>query len=98
MRSESSEGILTIFLEGDIDAQNAADIQQEMEEIIKSRGEAALVLDARDLKYISSAGLRVILVIQKEYSNKISIVNLSAEVLDIFQMAGFPYLMEVKGV
>ena len=98
MRSESSEGILTIFLQGDIDAQNAADIQQEMEEILKSKGEAALVLDARDLKYISSAGLRVIIAIQKELSTKISIINLSAEVLDIFRMAGFPYLMEVKGV
>ena len=98
MRSEISEGILTIFLQGDIDAQNAADIQQEMEEILKSRGEAVLVLDARDLKYISSAGLRVMLVIQKESSNKISIINLSPEVLDIFQMAGFPYLMDVKGV
>ena len=98
MRSEISEGILTIFLQGDIDAQNAADIQQEMEEILKSKGEAALVLDARDLKYISSAGLRVMLVIQKESSNKISIINLSPEVLDIFQMAGFPYLMDVKGV
>ena len=98
MRSESSEGIFTIFLEGDIDAQNAAAVQQEMEEILTSKGEGALVLDARDLKYISSAGLRVILVIQKESSNKISIINLSPEVLDIFRMAGFPYLMEVKGV
>jgi hypothetical protein len=64
---------------------------------LMSRGESALVLDARDLKYISSAGLRVILAIQKGLSTKISIINLSPEVLDIFQMEGFPYLMDVKG-
>ena len=29
LRSENSEGILTLFLTGDIDAQNAAEIQQE---------------------------------------------------------------------
>ena len=40
MRSENSEGILTIFLQGDIDAQNAADIQQKIEAIMKSGEEA----------------------------------------------------------
>lgn len=98
MRSENHEGVLTIFFTGDIDALNAAAIQQEMEELVRSQGQAGLVLDARDLTYISSAGLRVILALQKEMDTKISIINLSAEVLEIFQMAGFPYLMEVKGI
>lgn len=98
LRSENNERILTIFLKGDIDAQNAVEIQQEIREIVKSRGESALVFDARELAYISSAGLRVMLTIQKELNTRISIINLSAEVLEIFRMAGFQYLMEVKGV
>lgn len=98
MRSENSEGILTIFLTGDIDAQNAADIQQEIREIVKCQADSALVFDARELMYISSAGLRVMLTVQKEADQKISIINLSPEVLEIFRMAGFQYLMEVKGV
>ena len=98
MRSENSEGILTIFLAGDIDAQNAADIQQEIREIVKYQKDSALVFDARELMYISSAGLRVMLTVQKEAEQKISIINLSPEVLEIFRMAGFQYLMEVKGV
>lgn len=98
MRSENSEGILTIFLAGDIDAQNAADIQQEIREIVKYQKDSALVFDARELMYISSAGLRVMLTVQKEADQKISIINLSPEVLEIFRMAGFQYLMEVKGV
>ncbi len=98
MRSENSGGILTIFLMGDIDAQNAADIQQEIREIVKKQKDSALVFDARELMYISSAGLRVMLTVQKEADQKISIINLSPEVLEIFRMAGFQYLMEVKGV
>ncbi len=97
MQFDRSEGILTIFLEGDIDAQNAADIQQKIREIIKAQGEAALMFDARELVYISSAGLRVILGIQKELGTRISVINLSAEVLEIFNMAGFQFLMEIKG-
>ncbi len=96
MQFDKSGGILTIFLEGDIDSQNAADTQQKIGAIIKSQGEAALVFDARELVYISSAGLRVILGIQKELGRKVSVINLSAEVLEIFKMAGFQYLMEIK--
>lgn len=98
MRSDNKDGILTIFLEGDIDALNATDVQQEIEEILQNQGDASLVFDARELAYISSAGLRVILTIQKKQHNNISIINLSAEVLGIFKMAGFQYMMELKGV
>ena len=98
MRSDNKDGILTIFLAGDIDALNATDVQQEIEEILQNQGDASLVFDARELAYISSAGLRVILTIQKNQHNNISIINLSAEVLGIFKMAGFQYMMELKGV
>lgn len=98
MRSESHEGILTIFLTGDIDALNAAEIQLEISEILKSQDDAFLVLDARELMYISSAGLRVILHFQKERNNKISVINLSDNLMEIFKMAGFQYLMDIKGV
>lgn len=98
MRSESHEGILTIFLTGDIDALNAAEIQLEISEILKSQDDAFLVLDARELMYISSAGLRVILHFQKERNNKISVINLSDNLMEIFKMAGFQYLMDINGV
>ncbi len=98
MRSDNKDGILTIFLAGDIDTLNATDVQQEIEEILQNQGDASLVFDARELAYISSAGLRVILTIQKKQHNNISIINLSAEVLGIFKMAGFQYMMELKGV
>ena len=98
MRSESHEGILTVFLTGDIDALNAAEIQLEISEILKSQDDAFLVLDARELMYISSAGLRVLLHFQKERNNKISVINLSDNLMEIFKMAGFQYLMDINGV
>ncbi|MBQ3853372.1 MAG: STAS domain-containing protein [Anaerovibrio sp.] len=98
MRYDNSEGVLTIFLKGDMDALNATDIQQEIGEILKTQKGTSLIFDARELEYISSAGLRVILTIQKELGSKISVINLSEELLEIFKMAGFQYLMELKGV
>ena len=52
----------------------------------------------RGKAYISSAGLRVLLTIQKNQTGKISVINISDDVLDIFRMAGFQHFMDLKGV
>lgn len=98
MRVEKSEENLTIFLMGDIDAQNATSVQREIEETLKAQGDSNLIFDARELAYISSAGLRVLLTIQKNQTGKISVINISDDVLDIFRMAGFQHFMDLKGV
>ena len=87
-----------IKLSGRIDSNNAAQTEQEILAQLSEGAPETVVLDAEDLQYISSAGLRVMLTVQKEADRKISIINLSPEVLEIFRMAGFQYLMEVKGV
>lgn len=97
MQTKKEEGKLTIFLTGEIDAQNALEVQEEIHEILKTRGDDELIFDAKELKYISSAGLRIILSVQKSIKSKISVINLSPEVLEIFKMAGFQHLMNIKG-
>ncbi len=98
MRADTLDGVFTIFLEGEIDAQNAKDVQKDLEELMEKHGNEVPVLDAKELTYISSAGLRSILTVQKGLGRKISVVNLSPEVKDIFEMAGFQYLMELKSI
>ncbi len=98
MRSDNRDGVFTIFLEGEIDAQNAKAVLKEIEELLEKRGDAKPVFDAQELTYISSAGLRSILTVQKKMGQELSVINLSPEVKDIFEMAGFQYLMELKGI
>ena len=57
----------------------------------------SLAFDAKELTYISSAGLRLILSVQKHLGQKISVINVSSNVMAIFQMAGFQTLMHIKG-
>ena len=65
MKTISENNKLTIFLEGRIDTNNAAQVEKELiEEAGKSAG-AEIVIDADDLEYISSAGLRVLLSLHK---------------------------------
>ena len=57
------DDLLTIALKGRIDSENAAATE---EEILKQLGGSEnVVLDASELAYISSAGLRVILHVRK---------------------------------
>lgn len=85
---------MTIELSGRIDSSNAANVEKDINEQIGSfKGE--LVLDAANLEYISSAGLRVILRIKKA-NNDTKIINCSSEVYEIFEMTGFSEMMDIS--
>ena len=58
---------ITISLSGRIDSNNAAAVEQDITEKLASAENAAVVLDAENLEYISSAGLRVILRLKKSH-------------------------------
>lgn len=97
MRSEINAGTLTVYLVGDIDAQNADVVKEEIFEIINLKNFEALIFDAKELQYISSAGLRAILAVQKKVGKNFSVINLSNDVLEIFKMAGLQYVIEISG-
>ena len=85
--------VMTVALNGRIDSTNAAEAEKEITSSTEGfAGE--LVLDAENLQYISSAGLRVILRLKK--ANKTTrIVNASPDVYEIFDMTGFTEMMEI---
>ncbi len=84
----------TIYLKGRIDSANAADTEVKINaEIGGFDGE--LTLDAGELEYISSAGLRVILRLKKANPTT-KIVNCNSEVYEIFDMTGFTEMMDIS--
>ena len=86
--------VLTAELEGHIDSANAADVEKELTALREKYLPEAVILDCEKLKYISSAGLRVVLRMKKTV-NDTKLVNVSAEVYEIFDMTGFTEMMEV---
>ena len=79
--------ILYIAIEGRIDASNAAAAEEQIFAIKKEQEGKHTVIDADNLEYISSAGLRVILKIRKE-EPKLAIINVAPEVYDIYDHSG----------
>lgn len=79
---------------GRIDSGNANDLNSQFEEILKEHGCNAVEIDARELEYISSAGLRVLLKIKKSV-DKVKIINVSRDIYEIFEMTGFVDILDV---
>ena len=70
-------------------------MEKELFEQIKENDAKSVVLDASGMKYISSAGLRVILKLKKTISNS-KVINASPEVYEIFSITGFADIIEIK--
>lgn len=88
--------VLRIYLKGHIDSANAGDTEKEIIEARSAHPECtSLIVDASDLQYISSAGLRIILRLRKSYPD-LRVVNVSAEVYEIFDMTGFTEMMKIE--
>lgn len=87
---------LTIALEGKLDTTTIPDIEKSLFSKINENEFDNLVLDFRDVTYISSVGLRTMLKISKEYTT--SIINVSPEVYETFEMTGFTQMMNIKKV
>ena len=87
----------SIKLEGRIDSANAPQWEEKLINAVKEIPENEdLIIDASSLQYISSAGLRVLLKLQKSRSRKITVTEVSPEVYDIFETTGFSELLDVK--
>ena len=95
MNGTMENGILKIALSGHIDSGNAPAVEAELMALREGTPHQGLLLDLRELSYISSAGLRVVLRLRK-LEPTLRLVNASAEVYEIFDMTGFVEMMPVE--
>jgi anti-anti-sigma factor len=60
-------------------------------------GEKRLVIDCAQLQYISSAGLRVLLIAAKRLSDsgKLALAALNNQIRDVFDIAGFSSIFQI---
>ncbi len=86
-----------ISLAGRIDASNHEEILESIEACINS-GCVKLIVNAEDLNYLSSAGLRVFIRVQKLLANKqesLRLCCLSEAISEIFNIAGFTSIFAI---
>ena len=88
---------LIVDVEGRVDGTNAMDFQTALEGVIQP-GDQGVIMDMGELQYISSAGLRVILLVAKSLQKqnaKLMGCSLSESVREIFAISGFDKIVPV---
>ena len=95
MDYQVENGNLTVSLSGRIDSSNADAAEKDIFAIREEHPAEELILDADDLEYISSAGLRVILRLRKK-NPSLKIINASADIYEILDMTGFTEMITVE--
>ena len=91
------DGFSVIELKGYLDAHTAPDLETKFQELLGDR-KFNIVVNCRDLTYISSAGLGVFMAyIEDVRKNKgdIKLTNMSPKVYNVFDLLGFPILYEI---
>ena len=80
--------VLTIYLEGELNSFTSESVEKEIESILAKKGFDSIVLDVEKVKYISSAGLRIVSRLKQKY-DALSLINMNDDVYDVFEMVGF---------
>ena len=90
INNQFENSTLTMMIEGRIDTQTAPDLLKAVEDSIGNVSD--LVLDFTNVSYISSAGLRLLVSLQKKAaaSGKTMVIrNPNAVVKEVFRVSGF---------
>jgi len=97
--STFDEGICVVEAKGRLDAAAASQLEAHVASLL-AEGKNKIVVDLGGVSYISSTGLRVLLVAIKRAqggSGDLKLCCLSPRVHDIFRMAGFTTIFPIHG-
>lgn len=86
---------LTISVKGRLDTTTAPQLEAEMATLA---GVTDLTLDFSELEYISSAGLRVLLSMQKTMNKqgKMTVRNICEDIREVFEITGFSDILTIE--
>lgn len=97
LASDKVGDVLVVLPEGQINSANAAGVEADLMAHI-DRGDRKVVLDLERLDYISSAGLRVVLVLAKRLkqdAGALVLCNIQPHVREVFDISGFLSILTV---
>ena len=93
---KSEDSKLYVAVEGRLDTTTAPELEESLKDELDNASE--LVIDLKDLDYISSAGLRVLLACQKQMmkQGKMTVTNPNDVISEIFEVTGFSDILTIE--
>jgi anti-anti-sigma factor len=86
-----------VAVDGRLDTTSSGEFEQGMMDVLNG-GNTKIILDCKDLQYISSSGLRVALIVQKRLmtkSGQFKICSLQPSIREIFDLSGFSMIFTI---
>lgn len=97
IRKYEEDGKLVIAPKGRLDTASSPEMEQVLDSV--PAGTAHLILDFAGLDYISSAGLRLLLITHKRMigtGGELTVRNVNETIAGIFEVTGFAELLNVE--
>jgi len=91
IRQEKKGQVLLVGPVGHLDTRTSHDFEKKIVELLAA-GERRFIIDLAQLEYVSSAGLRVLLLLAKKLDameGDLVLSGMNAQVLEVFDVAGF---------
>ncbi|ORT99747.1 anti-sigma F factor antagonist (stage II sporulation protein AA) [Anaerovibrio sp. JC8] len=96
IKKEKNGSALTLTLIGKLSIQEAKDLSKVVDEELTDITD--LTLDFKDLTYVSSAGLRVLLTAQNimdDAEGEMKLINVPPFIVDVLKLTGFNKFMNI---
>lgn len=89
---------LCVAISGRIDTATAPEVDAYINGELD--GVSSLILDFKEVNYVSSAGLRVLLSLQKKMmkAGEMKLINVNSAVADVFEVTGFDEILTFEKV
>ena len=93
IKKKKDGSTLTVVISGRIDTSTAPEADAAINGSLD--GIESLILDFSDVEYISSAGLRMLLSLQKKMMKKggMKLIGVNEDVNDVFEVTGFDEIL-----
>ncbi len=93
IKKELNEGTIILKIIGRLDTNTAPLLDEEMKVLTEG---AKLTIDFSELDYISSAGLRLLLVAKKKFGDGFILKGVKEDVMDVLEMTGFTDILTIE--
>lgn len=96
---DTRDGVQDISLAGRLDSKQATSVEPTLSQAISGGASGGTVINLAGMEYISSAGLRLILVMAKtvqKAGGRIALYGLPSHIREVFEISGFLTILTVR--
>ena len=89
-----NDGVMNVTLEGRLDTTTAPQLDDLLTKNLMCVN--TLIIDCKDLVYVSSAGLRVLLTAHKKMKGALKLTGVQELVMEVFEITGFADILVIE--